>query len=161
MLIGGNAPRLFASCEPPDKHWVHRCHSKNDSIDPRHDHVPKECTAWHRARHRATIDNAERMFRWDCIGRCFARHLRTLVSLRKDVSRLVDAMLAHGADSGQVVKIITTLNDVTVRRVLELNIKKNDPGIPFTCTAPGCMACTFSPLLYLMKTRSWRLQRNL
>lgn len=61
-----------------------------------------------------------------------ATHLRTLISLRADVSRLVDAMLAHGADSGQVVKIITTLNDVTVRRVLELNIKKNDPGIPFT-----------------------------
>lgn len=61
-----------------------------------------------------------------------ATHLRTLVSLRADVSRLVDAMLAHGADSGQVVKIITTLNDVTVRRVLELNIKKSDPGIPFT-----------------------------
>ena len=61
-----------------------------------------------------------------------ASHLRTLVSLRTDVSRLVDAMLAHGADSGQVVKIITTLNDVTVRRVLELNLMKNDPGIPFT-----------------------------
>ncbi|GGE72110.1 cyclic nucleotide-binding protein [Streptosporangium jomthongense] len=61
-----------------------------------------------------------------------ATHLRTLVSLRTDVSRLVDAMLAHGADSGQIVKMITTLNDVTVRRVLELNIKKNDPGIPFT-----------------------------
>ncbi|MEX2475894.1 putative nucleotidyltransferase substrate binding domain-containing protein [Marinobacter sp.] len=61
-----------------------------------------------------------------------ASHLRTLVSLRTDVSRLVDAMLAHGADSGQVVKIITTLNDVTVRRVLELNLKKADPGIPFT-----------------------------
>lgn len=66
-----------------------------------------------------------------------ATHLRTLVSLRSDVSRLVDAMLAHGADSGQVVKIITTLNDVTVRRVLELNIKKNDPGIPFTWLAFG------------------------
>lgn len=61
-----------------------------------------------------------------------ATHLRTLVSLRADVSRLVDAMLAHGADSGQVVKIITTLNDVTVRRVLELNIQKHDPGVPFT-----------------------------
>ncbi|PSF05354.1 cyclic nucleotide-binding protein [Marinobacter fuscus] len=61
-----------------------------------------------------------------------ATHLRTLVSLRSDVSRLVDAMLAHGADSGQVVKIITTLNDVTVRRVLELNLQKYDPGIPFT-----------------------------
>lgn len=61
-----------------------------------------------------------------------ASHLRTLVSLRSEVSRLVDTMLAHGADSGQIVKIITTLNDVTVRRVLELNIKKNDPGIPFT-----------------------------
>lgn len=61
-----------------------------------------------------------------------ATHLRTLVSLRSQVSRLVDTMLAHGADSGQVVKIITTLNDVTVRRVLELNLKRNDPGIPFT-----------------------------
>ncbi|WP_404363523.1 putative nucleotidyltransferase substrate binding domain-containing protein [Marinobacter sp.] len=61
-----------------------------------------------------------------------ATHLRTLVSLRSQVSRLVDTMLAHGADSGQVVKIITTLNDVTVRRVLELNLKKKDPGIPFT-----------------------------
>ncbi|WP_166252456.1 putative nucleotidyltransferase substrate binding domain-containing protein [Marinobacter salicampi] len=61
-----------------------------------------------------------------------ASHLRTLVSLRSQVSRLVDTMLAHGADSGQVVKIITTLNDVTVRRVLELNLKKHDPGIAFT-----------------------------
>jgi CBS domain-containing protein len=61
-----------------------------------------------------------------------ATHLRSLISLRSDVSRLVDAMLAHGADSGQVVKIITTLNDVTVRRVIELNLKKHDPGIPFT-----------------------------
>ena len=61
-----------------------------------------------------------------------ASHLRTLVSLRSQVSRLVDTMLAHGADSGQVVKIITTLNDVTVRRVLELNLKRHDPGIPFT-----------------------------
>ncbi len=61
-----------------------------------------------------------------------ASHLRTLVSLRSEVSRLVDTMLAHGADSGQIVKIITTLNDVTVRRVLELNIKKHDPGIAFT-----------------------------
>ncbi|MCH8499618.1 MAG: DUF294 nucleotidyltransferase-like domain-containing protein [Marinobacter sp.] len=61
-----------------------------------------------------------------------ATHLRTLVSLRTQVARLVDTMLAHGADSGQVVKIITTLNDVTVRRVLELNIRKQDPGIPFS-----------------------------
>lgn len=61
-----------------------------------------------------------------------AAQLQTLIALRTDVSRLVDAMLAHGADSGQVVKIITTLNDITVRRVLELNLKRNDPGIPFT-----------------------------
>ncbi len=61
-----------------------------------------------------------------------ATHLRTLVSLRSEVSRLVDSMLAHGADSGQVVKIITTLNDVTVRRVLELTLKRHDPGISFT-----------------------------
>ncbi len=61
-----------------------------------------------------------------------ATHLRTLVSLRTEVARLVDTMLAHGAASGQIVKIITTLNDVTVRRVLELNLARNDPGIPFT-----------------------------
>ena len=61
-----------------------------------------------------------------------APQLQTLVAMRDDVSRLVDAMLAHGADSGQVVKIITTLNDITVRRVLELNLSKHDPGIPFT-----------------------------
>lgn len=61
-----------------------------------------------------------------------APQLQTLITLRDDVSRLVDAMLAHGADSGQVVKIITTLNDITVRRVLELNLKAHDPGIPFT-----------------------------
>ncbi|SFR40750.1 CBS domain-containing protein [Marinobacter daqiaonensis] len=61
-----------------------------------------------------------------------ATHLQALITLREHVSRLVDSMLAHGADSGQVVKIITTLNDITVRRVLELNLKKNDPGIPFT-----------------------------
>ena len=36
------------------------------------------------------------------------------------------------ARTGQVVKIITTLNDVTVRRVLELNLKKERSGIPFT-----------------------------
>jgi CBS domain-containing protein len=66
-----------------------------------------------------------------------ATQLRTLVSLRTQVSRLVDTMLAHGADSGQVVKIITTLNDVTVRRVLELNLKKNNPGIDFTWLAFG------------------------
>jgi CBS domain-containing protein len=66
-----------------------------------------------------------------------ATHLRTLVSLRTEVARLVDTMLAHGAASGQIVKIITTLNDVTVRRVLELNLSKNDPGIPFTWLAFG------------------------
>ncbi|MBS3802913.1 MAG: CBS domain-containing protein [Oleiphilaceae bacterium] len=66
-----------------------------------------------------------------------ATQLQTLVSLRSQVSRLVDTMLAHGADSGQVVKIITTLNDVTVRRVLELNLEKEDPGIGFTWLAFG------------------------
>ncbi len=58
--------------------------------------------------------------------------LQNLVAVRKDVSRLVDTMLAHGAESGQIVRIITTLNDITVRRVLELNLKDHDPGIPFT-----------------------------
>lgn len=61
-----------------------------------------------------------------------ASHLRTLISLRTQVYKLVDTMLAQGAHSDQIVKIITTLNDVTVRRVLELNLQQNDPGIPFT-----------------------------
>lgn len=61
-----------------------------------------------------------------------ASRLNTLVSLRADVSGLVDRLLAHGADAGQVMKMITTLNDVTVRRVLELNQTQAEPGIPFT-----------------------------
>jgi len=66
-----------------------------------------------------------------------ANTLDSLISLRTDVSRLVDTMLAHGAGSGQIVKIITTLNDVTVRRVLELNLQENDPGMAFTWLAFG------------------------
>ena len=61
-----------------------------------------------------------------------AAHLRTLISLRADVGRLVETMLAHGAASDQILRIITTLNDCTVRRVLELNLKTHDPGISFT-----------------------------
>lgn len=60
-----------------------------------------------------------------------APRVETLVSLRTQVARLVDTMLAHGADAGQVVKIITTLNDITVRRVIELCLRDNDPGIEF------------------------------
>ncbi|OEY67832.1 putative nucleotidyltransferase substrate binding domain-containing protein [Marinobacter sp. X15-166B] len=69
-----------------------------------------------------------------------ASNVRTLVNIRTDVAQLVDIMLAHGADSGQVVKIITTLNDVTVRRVLELNKKDQDPGIDFTWLTFGSEA---------------------
>ena len=66
-----------------------------------------------------------------------APHLQTLVALRTDVGRLVEAMLAHGAASGQIMKIITSLNDCTVRRVIELNLRRHDPGIPFTWLAFG------------------------
>lgn len=64
-----------------------------------------------------------------------APHLAALIRLRADVSRLVDRLLAHGTGSGQVVKMITTLNDLTVRRVLEINRLRNDPGVPFTWLA--------------------------
>lgn len=69
-----------------------------------------------------------------------ARNLKTLVGLRADVAKLVDTMLAHGAATGQILRIVTTLNDCTVRRVIELNLSRHDPGIPFTWLTFGSEA---------------------
>ncbi|MEZ0199464.1 CBS domain-containing protein, partial [Pseudomonas qingdaonensis] len=49
-----------------------------------------------------------------------APRLDTLVSLRGEISQLVERMLAHGASSTQITQIITLLNDHTVCRVIEL-----------------------------------------
>lgn len=57
----------------------------------------------------------------------------TLLSIREDITKLIDTMIAYGAASQQLNHIITLLNDYTVVRVIELTIKSfGDPGIPFT-----------------------------
>ncbi len=62
-----------------------------------------------------------------------AGRVETLAALRRDIQRLVDSMLAHGASSTQITHIITLLNDHTVCRVIELAIEAlGDPGLPFT-----------------------------
>ncbi|WJN50713.1 DUF294 nucleotidyltransferase-like domain-containing protein [Pseudomonas asiatica] len=62
-----------------------------------------------------------------------APRLDTLVSLRGEISQLVERMLAHGASSTQITQIITLLNDHTVCRVIELALaKRGDPGVPFS-----------------------------
>jgi CBS domain-containing protein len=56
-----------------------------------------------------------------------------LVSLRGEISQLVERMLAHGASSTQITQIITLLNDHTVCRVIELALaERGDPGVPFS-----------------------------
>jgi len=62
-----------------------------------------------------------------------AARVEQLVSLRGEISQLVERMLAHGASSTQITHIITLLNDHTVCRVIELALEeKGDPGVPFT-----------------------------
>ncbi|UVL64395.1 DUF294 nucleotidyltransferase-like domain-containing protein [Pseudomonas sp. B21-032] len=62
-----------------------------------------------------------------------ASRVENLVSLRGEISQLVERMLAHGASSTQITQIITLLNDHTVCRVIELAIEdKGDPGVPFS-----------------------------
>ena len=54
-----------------------------------------------------------------------------LVRLRREIHRLVDSMLAHGASASQLTHIITLLNDQTVCRVIELCLRSHgDPQIP-------------------------------
>lgn len=69
-----------------------------------------------------------------------ANKLQTLITLRRDVTSLVETMLAHGVAAGQILRIVTTLNDCTVRRVIELNLKSQAPGVPFTWLAFGSEA---------------------
>lgn len=56
-----------------------------------------------------------------------------LVQLRDDIRLLVDRMIAHGASSEQVTRLITLLNDHMVSRVIELCIEQHgNPGVEFT-----------------------------
>ncbi|AYC31199.1 CBS domain-containing protein [Pseudomonas cavernae] len=62
-----------------------------------------------------------------------AGQLETLVALRRDIHLLVERMLAHGASSTQITRLLTQLNDHTVCRVIELCLEQfGDPGVPFT-----------------------------
>lgn len=62
-----------------------------------------------------------------------AHSISTLQSLRSDITRLIETMIAQGAAAQQLNHIITLLNDYTVVRVIELTLKElGDPGIPFT-----------------------------
>ncbi len=62
-----------------------------------------------------------------------AASVEKLVQLRDEIRTLVDRMIAHGASSEQVTRLITLLNDHTVSRVIELCIEKHgDPGVAFT-----------------------------
>ena len=62
-----------------------------------------------------------------------AESVERLAALRSHIHQLVDSMLAHGASSGQITRIITLFNDHTVCRVIELCIAEHgDPGMPFS-----------------------------
>ncbi|WPP00318.1 putative nucleotidyltransferase substrate binding domain-containing protein [Pseudomonas sp. HR96] len=59
--------------------------------------------------------------------------LDLLEAVRGDIGQLVERMLAHGASSTQITRIITLLNDQTVSRVIELTLAEHgDPGVPFS-----------------------------
>lgn len=67
-----------------------------------------------------------------------AESIDVLQSQRRQIHRLIDAMLAHGAGAAQITRIITLLNDQTVSRVLELCLAEHgDPGVEFTWLAFG------------------------
>lgn len=61
-----------------------------------------------------------------------------LHSLRRQIYRLIDALLAHGAAAAQITHIITLLNDHTLARVIELTLEAHGtPEVPFTWLAFG------------------------
>src|SRR5690554_22748 len=62
-----------------------------------------------------------------------AASIDKLVQLRDEIRSLVDRMIAHGANSEQVTRLITLLNDHMVSRVIELCIEQHGhPGVDFT-----------------------------
>ena len=59
-----------------------------------------------------------------------AASIDKLVQLRDEIRSLVDRMIAHGANSEQVTRLITLLNDHMVSRVIELCIEQHGhPGV--------------------------------
>jgi CBS domain-containing protein len=67
-----------------------------------------------------------------------ATDLDGLVAARRGIRPLIDAMLAHGADTEHLTRIITLLNDRTVERVVDLGLSAcGDPGVAFCWIAFG------------------------
>lgn len=67
-----------------------------------------------------------------------ASSISELAATRPQIGRLIDSMLAHGADTALVTHIITLLNDYTTQRVIELCLAESgQPGVEFTWIAFG------------------------
>lgn len=70
-----------------------------------------------------------------------APRLETLVALRHEIGQLVERMLAHGASSVQITRLITQLNDHCSRRVIELALAEQPHPLPaFTWLSFGSEA---------------------
>lgn len=62
-----------------------------------------------------------------------APNVEALTAMRDDIRQLTESMLAHGASSTQITRIITLLNDHSVCRVIELCMDDHgEPPVPFT-----------------------------
>ncbi|MDH3514113.1 MAG: DUF294 nucleotidyltransferase-like domain-containing protein [Gammaproteobacteria bacterium] len=67
-----------------------------------------------------------------------APDIATLISLGKDIHRVIDQMLVHGASVAQLTQIITLLNDHVTRRVITLCLAEAGmPSVPFTWLSFG------------------------
>jgi len=67
-----------------------------------------------------------------------AKTLDQLAELGRDVHRVIDQMLVHGASVGQLMQIVTELNDHITRRIIVLCLKDTPkPVPPFTWLAFG------------------------
>ena len=67
-----------------------------------------------------------------------AKSLDRLAELSRDVHGVVDKMLVHGASVGQLMQIITELNDNITRRIITLCLQETpEPLPPFTWLAFG------------------------
>jgi CBS domain-containing protein len=70
-----------------------------------------------------------------------ATRVEALVAIQSEITQLVERMLAFGASSTQITRIITQLNDHTTCRVIELTLEQmGDPGVPFTWLCFGSEA---------------------
>ncbi|PID43228.1 MAG: cyclic nucleotide-binding protein [Proteobacteria bacterium] len=70
-----------------------------------------------------------------------APNIEAIISIREDIPKLTNNMLAHGASVVQINKIITLLNDYTARRILDLSILEYNGNLPdFTWLSFGSEA---------------------